>query len=278
MSEKIRLQAFLARAGVASRRKAEQMIAAGQVTVNGTTVTEMGLKVASGKDRVEVGGRVVQPETNAVYILFHKPAGTITSREDPQGRPTIFDLIEGIPEHLLYAGRLDYDTEGALLLTNDGPLIHALTHPSHKMPKIYQVKVQGLPSNHALDRLRTGVKLEDGPTAPADVDVFRIAETNSWLKITLREGRKNQIKRMLLAVGHRTLRIIRTHFAGVSLGNLEPGTWRHLKEWEMEKIHGALGQQKLGRAPKDKIKKRARGNSPSAATKGGKNRVKRKSK
>ncbi len=237
MGEMVRLQKFLASAAIASRREAEEMILNGRVSVNGRRITELGVKIDPDIDHVEVDGKPVMAETEKIYVLFYKPQYCLTTKNDPQGRRTVYDLLKGLPDHLAYVGRLDWDAEGALILTNDGEFVHRLTHPAHKVHKTYEVKVKGLPDNDALDRLRRGIRLKDGKTAPAEVEVVLITEKgNSWLRMVIYEGRKNQIKRMINAIGHRVIRLVRTHIGDVFIGDLMPGQWRYLTDSEVESL------------------------------------------
>jgi 23S rRNA pseudouridine2605 synthase len=226
----MRLNAYLARAGVASRRGADELIKAGRVTVNG----ELGQlnSFVDGEARVEVDGRPVAPQELA-YVLLHKPAGVVTTARDPQGRPTVVDLVEHA-SRVVPVGRLDADTTGALLLTNDGELAHRLAHPRYGVEKTYVVDVKGEPSDEAIQALAEGVELDDGPTAPAKAR--RIAQ--SQLELVLHEGRKHQVKRMLAAVGHPVTRLHRSAYAGLTLDGLEPGDWRELSPDELERLRG----------------------------------------
>jgi 23S rRNA pseudouridine2605 synthase len=222
----MRLNAYLARAGLASRRGAEELIRAGRVRVNGE---KAGLATfVDPGDRVEVDGRRVEPEALA-YVLLHKPAGVVTTARDPHGRPTVVDLVAH-QRRVVPVGRLDVDTTGALLLTNDGELAHRLMHPRYEVDKVYEVEVEGSPNDLALRRLREGVKLDDGLTAPAGVR--RLGR--SRLELTLHEGRKHQVKRMCAAVGHPVRRLHRSAYAGLSVDGLAPGEWRELTEAELK--------------------------------------------
>jgi 23S rRNA pseudouridine2605 synthase len=224
----VRLNAYLARAGVASRRRADELIKAGRVTVNGEP-GELNTFVGA-RDRVELDGQPVQPQALA-YVLLHKPPGVVTTARDPQGRPTVVDLVDH-PARVVPVGRLDADTTGALLLTNDGPLAHRLAHPRYGVEKVYEAEVEGDPSDEALERLRTGIELDDGPTAPADAR--RLAP--SKVELTLHEGRKHQVKRMLAAVGHPVTRLHRSRYAGLTVEGLEPGAWRELEPSELDQL------------------------------------------
>ena len=224
----MRLNAYLARAGIASRRGAEELIRAGRVTVNGEVA---GLATfVEGADRVEVDGAEVTQEP-LTYILLHKPAGVVTTARDPKGRPTVVGLVAH-DRRVVPVGRLDADTTGVLLLTNDGPLAHRLMHPRYEVDKVYEAEVEGVPDDDALTRLAEGVELEDGMTAPADVR--RLGP--SRLELTLHEGRKHQVKRMLAAVGHPVTRLRRSAYAGLTSDGLEPGEWRELSGEEVARL------------------------------------------
>jgi 23S rRNA pseudouridine2605 synthase len=223
----MRLNAFLARAGVASRRKADELIKAGRVTVNGEP-GQLNTFVSS-RDRVELDGRPLEKQRLA-YVLLHKPAGVVTTASDPQGRPTVVDLVAGHETRLVPVGRLDADTTGALLLTNDGELAHKLAHPRYEVEKVYEAEVEGEPSDEALTRLEQGIELEEGPTAPAKVR--RLGR--SRVELSIHEGRKHQVKRMLAAVGYPVTRLHRSRYAGLGLAGLGPGDSRELTGAEVE--------------------------------------------
>jgi pseudouridine synthase len=224
----MRLNAYLARAGVASRRRADELIKAGRVRVNGAP-GELNTDVGRC-DVVEVDGERVTPQKLS-YVLLHKSAGVVTTARDPHGRPTVVDLIGRRPG-VVPVGRLDADTTGALLLTNDGPLAHRLAHPRYEVDKIYVADVEGRPSDEALERLAQGIELEDGRTAPAQVR--RLGP--SRIELTIHEGRKHQVKRMLEAVGHSVVRLHRSGYAGLHVEDLEPGEWRELTREEVEEL------------------------------------------
>ncbi|WP_224240759.1 pseudouridine synthase [Hyalangium gracile] len=228
-----RLQKYLARAGVASRRHAEELITAGRVKVNNETVTELGSRVEPGTDLVMVDGKLVTPPENTSYYLLYKPAGVVTTLSDPQGRPTVASYVEEAGKRLFPVGRLDYDAEGALLFTDDGALAHKLTHPSFQVPRTYLAKVKGSPDTATLEKLRGGVRLEDGMATPLSVEVFEQAERNTWLKIVVAEGRPHLIKRLCAAVGHPVVRLYRPAYAGVGVGGLRPGELRPLTNSEV---------------------------------------------
>jgi pseudouridine synthase len=224
----VRLNAYLARAGVASRRRSDDLIKAGRVRVNSET-GRLDTFVAAG-DVVEVDGRRVEPQRLA-YVLLHKPPGVVTTARDPHGRPTVVGLV-GHPLRIVPVGRLDAGTTGVLLLTNDGPLAHRLAHPRYGVEKVYVADVEGAPTEDDLERLRQGVELEDGRTAPARVRSLG----RSRIELTLHEGRKRQVRRMCEAVGHPVRRLHRTTYAGLELGELRPGEWRELMDDEVRAL------------------------------------------
>ena len=234
----MRLNAYLARAGIASRRAADELIKAGRVRVNGEP-GQLNTFVGS-TDRVEVDGREVFPQ-KLTYLLLHKPACVVTTARDPQGRPTVVELVSHHETRLVPVGRLDADTTGGLLLTNDGELAHRLAHPRYEVEKVYEAKVEGEPSDEALQQLERGVQLDDGRTAPARVR--RLGPRT--LELTIHEGRKHQVKRMLAAVGHPVTRLHRSRYAGLTLEGLEPGAWRKLEPFEVDQLR----TRQPGRAP-----------------------------
>ena len=225
----MRLNAYLARAGVSSRRGAEELIRAGRVRVNGETA---GLTTfVEDGDRVELDGTLLETEPLA-YVLLHKPPGVVTTADDPHGRPTVVGLV-GHEHRVVPVGRLDLDTSGALLLTNDGPLAHRLMHPRYEVEKVYEAEVDGIPGEDVLSRLREGVSLDDGRTASAGVRLLRRHEDRAVLELSLHEGRKHQVKRMCEAVGHPVRRLHRRVYAGLGVGELAPGEWRELRPDEV---------------------------------------------
>ena len=232
-----RLQKILSEMGIASRRAAEDIIMEGRVTVNGRIAT-IGMKADPARDHIKVDKKliIIRPEQK-VYIAFHKPKNVVTSLHDPEGRPTVKDFLKGIKYRVYPVGRLDYDSEGLLLLTNDGDFAQAVMHPSKKVSKTYQVKVKGRPEEKEVARLRSGVKLEDGMSAPARVKMMRTTESNSWIEMTIYEGKKRQIRRMLEKVGHPVLKLKRTRINGIELGRIEPGGYRYLTMEELGKIN-----------------------------------------
>ena len=224
----MRLNAYLARTGVASRRGADELIKRGRVRVNGVTAG-LNTFVEEG-DVVDLDGQLLVPQALA-YVLLHKPAGVVTTARDPQGRPIVVDLVRH-ESRVLPVGRLDADTTGALLLTNDGELAHRLAHPRYEVEKVYEAEVEGEPPNAALAQLAEGIDLDDGPTAPAHVR--RLGP--SHIELSIHEGRKHQVKRMLEAVGHPVTRLHRSRYAGLTVDGVEPGRWRELTEAEVESL------------------------------------------
>jgi len=233
---KERLQKILSRAGIASRRRAEELIAAGRVAVNGTIVLEPGTKADPGSDSITVDGRVVDMGGGNVYILLYKPAGYMSTLKDPQGRPLVTDLLDGVTERVYPVGRLDYNTEGLLLLTNDGEWANALAHPRHEVDKEYHVRVRGKVAPAQLRRLESGVDLEDGVTAPAEVRIVKESDNNTWLSITIHEGRYRQVRRMCEAVSLVVVRLKRVRYGSLGLEGLKAGEFRFLSVEEAERL------------------------------------------
>jgi pseudouridine synthase len=232
-----RLQKFLARAGVASRRAAETMIVEGRITVNGQVVTRLGTRVDPERDAIRVDGtRLRASGKSPVYVLLNKPRGYVTTLSDPEGRPTVLDLVRDVPVRVFPVGRLDFHTEGLLLLTNDGDLANTLMHPRHGVEKTYLAKVRGVPGPESIRRLERGVVLEGRPTQPAALAVVRSAPNASWVEVTVREGRKHQVRRMLEAVGHPVQRLRRIRYGGIRLARLPVGRWRMLTPAEVERL------------------------------------------
>lgn len=235
-----RLQKFLARAGIASRRECEGLIAAGRVLVNGQAVRRPGSRVRPGRDRVQVDGEAVRAGA-AVTILLHKPAGYITSRSDPQGRPVVTSLADqaGLPR-LFPVGRLDWDTEGLLLLTNDGELANALTHPRYAVRKVYHAKVKGHPTPESLSRLTRGIVCDGEPLAALAVEVLHPTRQNTWIAVTLQAGRYRQVRRMCERIGHPVLKLIRVALGPLTLGPLPRGQWRPLSPAELRSLYALV--------------------------------------
>ncbi len=235
----MRLQKYMAECGVASRRKAEEMIAAGLVQLNGVTVTEMGVQMEEG-DEVRVAGQIIRPEQEKRYILYHKPAGEVTTVHDPEGRACVLDHFRDAPVRLYPVGRLDYDSEGLLLLTNDGALTERLLHPSHQVDKTYLARVSGEVSMDEVRQLRQGVLLDDHKTSPAKVRVLKTEAFATQVLVTIHEGRNRQVRRMFEAVGHQVLQLRRVQFGPLELGDLKRGQWRELTAEEVRRLRAFL--------------------------------------
>jgi 23S rRNA pseudouridine2605 synthase len=231
-----RLQKILAKAGIASRRKAEELIRQGKVTVDGRVVTEMGIQVDPEQQRIEFDGKPVTVEEKKVYVLLHKPAGYVSTVHDPQGRPIVTELIKGIEERIFPVGRLDLDTEGALLLTNDGELAQKILHPSHEVNKTYRATVKGKPSKKKVEMLSRGIDIDGRKTWPALVKVLSAGSRETTLQITIHEGRKRQVRKMCEAVGHPVLKLKRIAYGKLKLGNLAPGKFRFLSKKDLQLI------------------------------------------
>ena len=232
----VRLNKFLALAGVASRREADRWIQEGRISVNNQVVEELGLRVDEDKDVVRVDGRKIQVKTEPVYILLNKPAGYLVTLKDPFRRPTVRTLLPASLGRVFPVGRLDLATEGLLVLTNDGELAFRLSHPRFGVKKVYLAKIKGEPDKEALRRLERGVHLEGAKTAPARVVLLAPGQKSSWLRLELQEGRKREVREMCRAVGHPVLELRRVEFAGLGLGNLKPGQWRHLEPGEVRRL------------------------------------------
>jgi 23S rRNA pseudouridine2605 synthase len=238
-----RLHKVMAQAGLASRRHSEELIQSGRVTVNGTVVTEMGTKVIPGRDLIEVDGRPLGGSENLVYLMLNKPKGYVTTLYDPQGRKKVGDLLgDEVKERVYPVGRLDYDTEGLLLLTNDGELANALMHPAKQVKKTYIAKLRGVPGPAKINQLMAGIELDDGMTAPADIKVIEVQSTNaSTLSIRIHEGRNRQVRRMFEAVGHEVIHLRRTTIGPLHVKSLPVGEWRHLTDQELKDVRAAVG-------------------------------------
>lgn len=233
-----RLQKALARSGVASRRAIEAMVLEGRIKVNGKTVTEMGHMVDVETDRITVDNRSVRlvalEDQEKVYFLLNKPANVLTTVKDDRDRTTVMDLVAGATESRIFpVGRLDYDAEGALLLTNDGDFANQLIHPRYHVPKRYMVKVKGTPKAPDIEKLRRGIYLEDGPTGPSHIEILGKAKVNTWMEVVLTQGKNRQIKRMFWRIQNPVQRLIRTHFGGLSIEGLEVGQYRLLTKREV---------------------------------------------
>jgi 23S rRNA pseudouridine2605 synthase len=248
----LRIQKYLARAGVASRRGAEQLLAQGRVRLNGAVVTRPGARVLPGRDRVEVDGRAVEPEPFR-WVMVHKPSGTVTTADDPEGRPTIYDLLPEQHRSLAYVGRLDVETEGLLLLSNEGDAVHRLLHPSFEVEREYAVGVKGVPTGQTLRRMRRGIELDDGPVRPRRAEQRGSEPGGAVLRLVLTEGRKREVRRLCSAAGHPVRWLRRVRFGPVALGDLPRGQWRELTESEVEAV-----RRRAARGPAKKGSGRAR--------------------
>lgn len=255
-----RLQKILSQAGVASRRTAEALITQSRVMVNGKTVTELGTKADPEADDIRVDGRRVKPQQHRRYILLYKPRGYITTRSDPQRRPTVIDLLSrgGVREYVYPVGRLDYDSEGLLLLTSDGDLAAKLTHPRHGIDREYHVRVRGVPDEHEIGRLEKGLMLEGRRTAPATVTIEKIIEAESGqqavLSFVIREGRNRQVRDMCDAIGHPVVRLERTRIGPITDPRIRPGEFRDLDAKEIDKLQRAAEGEHVPVPPKPKPK------------------------
>lgn len=236
--EAIRIQKYLSQAGRASRRESERLMEAGRVTVNGAVVTEMGSRVVPGRDVVAVDGEVVNPAPDR-WIMLHKPPGVLTTRSDPHGGRTVYDLLPEELHGLTYVGRLDLDAEGMLLFTNDGDTAHGLQHPSREVEREYWLEVAGTVDDGAVHALRRGVELDDGPARAKEVLGVRPGDVTSELRIVLTEGRKREVRRMLAEVGHPVMRLRRIRYGPVVLGDLPREGWRDLTEDEVSALERA---------------------------------------
>jgi 23S rRNA pseudouridine2605 synthase len=238
-----RLQKILARAGIASRRKAEELIRAGRVRVEGRVVTELGVRADPRRQRIELDGRRVVAEP-PITIVLHKPRGVVSTLSDPQGRPTVADLVKGTGARVVPIGRLDFHTSGVLLLTNDGDLVDALAHPRGRVPKVYVTKVAGVVDDAGLETLRKGILIEGRPTRPAKVRRLRTERGKTWLEVTLHEGKNRQVRRMGEAAGYPVMRLARTEYAGITAEDLRPGEWRPLTREELGELRQLVAERR----------------------------------
>ena len=232
----MRLQKYLALSGVASRRNAEKMILDGRVAVNHVTVTEMGVQVDELNDLVEVDGKTVSIQEEKHYIAYNKPLGEVSTVNDPEGRATVMDKFRDYPVRLYPVGRLDYDSEGLLLLTNDGDMMNHVLHPSHEVSKVYLTKVSNRFTDNELQMLRRGVMIDGRMTSPAEVRLVRYETFDTVLLVSIHEGRNRQVRKMIAAIGHQVVSLKRVEFGPVSLGDLPCGKWRKLTAAEIEKL------------------------------------------
>jgi pseudouridine synthase len=246
----MRLQKIIAMAGITSRRKAEELIRSGKVTVNGAVVKELGYQAEPEVDHIKVEGQLINRRPPRVYLMLNKPRGCVTTVSDEKGRPTVMDLLGRVKGRVFPVGRLDYDVEGLLLLTNDGELAEAIAHPSHGVTKTYRVKVKGKPGEEALRKMSQGIKLKDGHRPRARVRVKKTLKRNCWLEIKVREGKKHMVKNLCREAGFSPLRVVRTGIASLDLEGLPSGKYRHLTQEEiidLKKTAGILGAGDKGR-------------------------------
>jgi 23S rRNA pseudouridine2605 synthase len=238
-----RLQKILAHAGVASRRKAEQLIADGRVELNGKVVRELGTKADPRADVIRVDGRAIADPEDKVWFVLYKPAGVVTTLNDPEGRPTIAEYLRAIPERVYPVGRLDYDAEGALLVTNDGELAHELMHPRFGVPRTYLAKVAGVPKADQIDRLTSGVRLEDGRAKALEAAVQSHTPRNTWVRVVVSEGRPHLVKRLMEAVGAPVLKLYRADYGGVDVAGMQPGEVRELTRAQVQMLRQRAGKK-----------------------------------
>ncbi|MBI5102058.1 MAG: rRNA pseudouridine synthase [Nitrospirae bacterium] len=234
-----RLQKIIADMGIASRRKAEEMIIEGRVKVNGQ-VASIGSKADPLTDHIKLDGKLLTSPEKKVYYIFNKPRNVVTSLNDPEGRATVKDFLGGIKQRVYPVGRLDFDSEGMLILTNDGELANGIMHPSKKIPKTYLVKIKGKLLAEEMEKLRRGIRLDRTMTAPARVKPVKKSEQNSWIEMIIHEGKKRQIRRMLEKVGHSVIRLMRIRIDGVEMGELKPGTYRRMLPVEIDRLKSEI--------------------------------------
>ena len=236
-----RLNKIIAMAGIASRRRTDDLISLGLVTVNGRVERGLGSKAIWGKDSITVDGHPIPDPPKKIYLILNKPFGYVSTLHDPEGRPIVRDLIKDVKERVYSVGRLDFDSSGLLIFTNDGELSYRLMHPKFHIPRTYKVTVGGSLSNKSVERLKKGISLDDGPTNPAHVRILNRQQGRSVVSITIFEGRSREIRRMFEAVGHKTIKLIRTGYGGLYLGTLKVGKYRHLKNLEVKTLHTSVG-------------------------------------
>ena len=235
--EEVRLQKYLANCGIASRRKAEELITSGKISVNGEVIAELGTKINPSKDKVVYNGKEVKVEEEHVYILLNKPIGYVTTAKDQFGRDSVMDLVK-VKERVVPVGRLDMYTSGALILTNDGDFVYQVTHPKHEIEKTYTVTIKGIVTDKEVERLRKGIRIDDYITKEAKVKILKTDEekSQSRLEITIHEGKNRQVRKMCEAIGHKVLALHRSKIAGIGVKDLSLGKWRYLSKEEVNKI------------------------------------------
>jgi 23S rRNA pseudouridine2605 synthase len=252
-----RLQKIISAAGITSRRASEALILNGQVTVNGIVVTELGSKADPSTDTITVDGKALKISAQRLYILLNKPTGYITALKDSQGRPLVTDLLKDVPDRVYPVGRLDYNTEGLLLLTNDGEWANRLMHPSHEIEKEYHVRVRGKVIDQQLKRMAEGVELEDGMTAPAVVNLVKSGEQNDWISVAIHEGRNRQVRRMCEAVSLSVVRLKRIRYGTLMLGTLRAGQFRYLTEAEVSELSGEPAKRASAGRPQRDVRQKS---------------------
>ena len=233
---KERLQKIIAGSGISSRRAAETMITEGRIAVNNVIVRQLGTKADIEEDEIRIDGKLILTETSKVYLMLHKPKGYMTTLHYPQGRPVVSDLISGISERIFPVGRLDYDSEGLLLMTNDGNFSQRIQHPRFRIPKTYMVKIEGNLTNREIKMLSDGIKLDDGKFKPESCHILKMNRKSCWLTVTIAEGRNRLIRRVFELLGHSVVRLIRTAISDISLGSMKTGTFRHLTRQEVQHL------------------------------------------
>ena len=236
-----RLNKILAAAGIASRRRADELISQGLVTVNGRKETKLGSQAIWGIDAIAVNGQPIPAPPKKIYLILNKPFGYVCTLRDPEGRPTVRDLTERVKERIFPVGRLDFDSQGLLILTNDGELSYRLMHPKYHIPRTYKAIIDGSITNASVEQLKRGILLDDGPSGPASVRVINRQHKRSVVRITIFEGRTREIRRMFETIGHKTLQLIRIGYGTLQLGDLKVGKYRHLKDTEVKALRTAVG-------------------------------------
>jgi 23S rRNA pseudouridine2605 synthase len=257
-----RLQKLIAAAGIASRRHAEELISSGKVSVNGVVVNQLGSKADPEKDHIKVNGRLINPQLKAkekTYVLLNKPRGYLSSVSDQEGRPLVVELLPASLGKLHPVGRLDFNTEGLLILTNDGELTNFVTAARNRVEKVYEAKVKGVPNEAAIERLRRGVTFEDGTrTAPAKIDLLNETGNNAWFEVKLHQGRNQQVRRMFESIGHSVVKLRRVRIGSITDDNLKPGYWRHLMPVEVKRLMVPPDRRKPERSPKPRSPRKRR--------------------
>jgi 23S rRNA pseudouridine2605 synthase len=233
--EQMRLQKYLAEVGIASRRKSEELIRDGAVKVNGISVTEMGYRV-TGEEVIEVNGRIVPGSPKKVYVMLNKPVGYISTAKDQFGRPSVIELIKGVNVRIYPVGRLDYDTSGLIILSNDGEFTYKMTHPKHEIKKVYSAMIYGIPSQEEIRAFKSGLRIEDYITSKANIKIIEIVGDKSWVEITIHEGKNRQVRKMCDAIGHPVIKLKRTAIGSLNIGDLKEGNWRYLDKKEIESL------------------------------------------